>query len=62
MRSLTDEERIALRQVGDPGEGPVSDETFAELERLGYGFWGEEYWEVTPAGVLALTLDDAARS
>ena len=37
MRRFTSEERIALRTDGPPGEGPVSDATFAELERLGYG-------------------------
>ena len=34
MRTLTAEERCALVEVGPPGEGPVSDETFAELARL----------------------------
>lgn len=65
MRRLTDEERIALVEVGPPGEGPVSPETFAECIRQGWGFWGappEDYWHVTPAGWRALELDDLARS
>jgi hypothetical protein len=66
MRRLTDEERMALRTVGEPGEGPVSDATFAELERLGWGRWAREaegtFWEVTPEGMKALELDTIARS
>lgn len=73
MRRLTDEERIALVEVGPPGEGPLSDATFAELVRLGWGCWrmrpglwnrllGRRYWHVTPAGVRARELDSLARS
>ena len=40
MRRLTDEERIALREVGPPGEGPVSPATFAECVAQGWGYWG----------------------
>jgi hypothetical protein len=61
MRRFTNEERIALRTIGPPGEGPVSDATFDELEKLGYGFWGNEGWEVTAKGTKALELDDLAR-
>lgn len=61
MRLLTDEERIALKTIGPPGEGPVADATFAELERLGYGAWVDGFWEVTPAGARALELDTVAR-
>jgi hypothetical protein len=39
MRRLNDQERVALREVGPPGEGPVSPETFNELIRLGWGCW-----------------------
>ena len=74
MKRLTDQERIALVEVGPPGEGPVSPETFQELERLGYGRWAwpslwealwrrrfHRYWQVTPAGRKALELDTLAR-
>lgn len=70
MRRLTDQERIALREVGPPDEGPVSDATFAECIAMGWGFWeppppeerpGEGYWKVTPSGREALRLDDLAR-
>jgi hypothetical protein len=72
MRRLTDQERVALREVGPPGEGPVSPETFNELIRLGWGCWapreglvnrllGRRYWHVLPAGRKALELDDLAR-
>ena len=57
MRRLTAEERIALREIGPPGEGPVSDATFDELARLGYGAWVDDGWTVTPAGARALALD-----
>lgn len=62
MRRLTDEERVALRTVGPPGEGPVSDATFDRLEALGYGAWVDGFWEVTPAGARALELDTLALS
>lgn len=69
MRRLTDQERIALREVGPAGEGPVSYDTFDELIRLGYGFWandpdpdGGKAWCVTDAGRRALELDDLARN
>ena len=72
MKRLNDQERVALREVGPPGEGPVSDETFEELIRLGWGCWAlrdgffnhllrRRYWKVTDAGRLALELDDLAR-
>lgn len=70
MRRLTDQERVALREVGPPGEGPVNDATFAELESLGWGHWvavvlpdgsRDSEWVVTEAGRRALELDDAAR-
>jgi hypothetical protein len=63
MRRLTASERIALREVGPPGEGPVSDATFEECIRQGWGFWGPKpdvYWHVTEAGRRALALDDLA--
>jgi hypothetical protein len=61
MRRLTDQERIALREVGSAGEGPVSDETFDECVRMGWGFWGSDgYWYVTPIGRYALDLDSRA--
>lgn len=40
MRRLTDEERMALVEVGPPGEGPVSEGTFAELVALRLGHLG----------------------
>jgi hypothetical protein len=70
VRRLTDEERIALKPFGPEGEGPIFDETFAELEKLGYGKWVEgarigdervDVWEVTPLGQRALELDTLAR-
>lgn len=72
MRRLTDQERVALREIGPPGEGPVAPDVFDELIRLGYGCWapreglfdrllGRRYWKVTPAGQKALELDDLAR-
>ncbi len=60
MRRLTSAERCALRTFGPPGEGPVHEETFTELERLGWGRWAEDGWEVTAAGERALALDTAA--
>ncbi|HXB28074.1 MAG TPA: hypothetical protein VNV25_25315 [Gemmatimonadaceae bacterium] len=60
MRRLTDQERIALREAGPPGEGPVSDATFAECVRMGWGFWLEGSWYVTGPGIEALRLDDLA--
>jgi hypothetical protein len=65
VRRLTDQERIALRENGPPGEGPVNDETFRECIRMGWGFWGvppEDWWHVTAAGRHTLELDDLARS
>jgi hypothetical protein len=73
MRTLTAEERCALVEVGPPGEGPVSDETFADLARLGWGYWAvgpswwdrltrQRYWHVTAAGRAALEYDTLARS
>jgi hypothetical protein len=73
VRLLTDEERCALRTIGPPGEGPVSQQTFDHLAILGYGCWvvgpsrldrvlRRMYWEVTPAGAAALERDDAARA
>ncbi len=61
MRRLTDQERIALREVGPPGEGPVSNETFAECVRQGWGRWSAGLWWVTESGRNALALDDLAR-
>jgi hypothetical protein len=74
VRRLTDQERVALREIGPPGEGPVSDEIFQELELLGYGRWVwpslwdafrhrrfHRYWQVTATGRKALELDDLAR-
>lgn len=68
MRRLTDHERIALREVGEPGEGPVPDDVFAELVALGWGGWGPDpdeprgsLWFVTAAGREALRLDTLAR-
>lgn len=70
MRALTDEERIALRTIGPPGEGPVAPSVFVEFERLGWGRWARSwrvwppwrrYWEVTVEGRRALELDDLAR-
>ena len=62
MRHLTDQERIALREVGPPDEGPVSDATFAECVAMGWGFWLEGTWYVTEPGIKALAYDDAARA
>jgi hypothetical protein len=73
VRRLTDAERCALRPFGPPGEGPVPDSVFEELERLGWGRWVEtrvwrllpfprrRTWEVTTAGARALDLDTLAR-
>ena len=65
MRRLTDQERIALREVilpGDPDHGvPVSEATFAECVAMGWGFWLEGTWYVTQRGIDALRLDDLAR-
>jgi hypothetical protein len=74
VRRLTDQERVALREIGPPGEGPVSNETFQELERLGYGHWVwpslwdafrylrfHRYWQVTAVGRKALELGDLAK-
>jgi hypothetical protein len=73
MRRLTDEERMALVEVGTAGEGPVSDATFTELARLGYGYWAvgesfwdrltrQTYWRVTAKGREALALDTIAKA
>jgi hypothetical protein len=67
VRRLTDQERIILREVGPEGEGPVTDSTFEECIRQGWGYWendGERdsYWKVTPSGRKALELDNAARN
>lgn len=66
MRRLTDQERTALVPFGAPGEGPVPDSVFQELQELGWGRWlpdpdGGSSWEVTPAGAKALELDTLAR-
>lgn len=71
MRRLTDQERMALVEVGEPGEGPVSESTFAECIRMGWGYWGRDsgwrgwfggkLWFVTAAGKRAKELDDLAR-
>jgi len=62
VRTLTPEERIALVEVGPPGEGPIPDEVFAELERLGWGYWADGLWYVTAAGRAALEYDTLARA
>jgi hypothetical protein len=73
MRRLTDEERIALVPIGPPGEGPVSQATFDELERLGWGKWvvgpslldcllRRKFWAPTTEGLRALELDTIART
>ena len=62
MRRLSDQERVALVEVGPPDEGPISEETFEECIRMGWGFWGDDgFWYVTPLGVQARKLDDEAR-
>jgi hypothetical protein len=65
MRRLTDHERIALQEVGEPGEGPIPNAVFSELAALGWGYWapdGEEtLWFVTAQGREALRLDTIAR-
>jgi hypothetical protein len=62
MRRLTDQERVALREIGPPDEGPVSEETFNECIRMGWGFWGDDgFWHVTTKGARALELDELAR-
>jgi len=72
MRRLTDEERTALVEVGEPGDGPVSEGTFAELAALGWGYWAvgptvwdwitrRRSWYVTAAGRAALEYDTLAR-
>ncbi len=69
VRRLTDEERLALREIvlpGHPDHGaPVNDATFAECVRMGWGYWQPpplSYWCVTPSGRQALRLDDLARA
>jgi len=73
MRRLTPEERMALVEIGTPGEGPVSDATFEECIRMGWGYWAigpsfwdrltrQRYWYVTAAGRRAKELDDLARA
>lgn len=60
MRLLTDQERIALRELGPPDEGPVSEETFASCIAMGWGYWAPDpyepgtLWFVTAAGRRAL--------
>lgn len=62
MRELTTHERIALIEVGAPDEGPVPDEVFEELSKLGWGYWGNDgFWHVTAAGRRARALDDIAK-
>jgi hypothetical protein len=61
MRMLTDHERVALQQVGEPGEGPIPDDVFDECVRQGWGFWGPDYWQVTALGRRVKQLDDDAR-
>ena len=43
MRRLTDEERIALREVGPPGEGPVSPATLPPSASPKAGATGAAY-------------------
>jgi len=63
MAKLTDQERMALREIGLPGEGPVSEATFEGCIAEGWGYWGDDgYWHVTAAGRRALELDEAARA
>lgn len=72
MRRLTEQERIALVEVGEPGEGPIPDAIFDEFVKLGWGRWARcegfrgwalrrRYWQVTPAGRYALELDTIAK-
>ena len=62
MERLTAHQRIALQEIGPPGEGPVPVEVFDEFERRGWGYWDAEYkWCVTATGRRALELDDYAR-
>lgn len=71
MRRLTEHERIALEEIGEPGEGPIPDAVFQECIRMGWGRWIAEaeqdappgewsgfVWQVTEAGRRALALDD----
>ena len=65
MRRLTLHERTALVEVGPPDEGPIPDDVFRELERLGWGLWVDGFWTVTDAGKRALELEllsDAAET
>jgi hypothetical protein len=68
MRRLTHDERVALQEIGRPGEGPIPDAVFAELQALGWGYWKQDpespregLWCVTPKGREALQLDTIAR-
>ena len=55
VRRLTPDERTVLREVGEPGEGPIADSVFAECIRQG---WGPDHlWYVTARGRRALAID-----
>lgn len=61
MRTLTEEERSALHEVGPPDE-VLPDSVFDECARLGWGFWDADgCWRVTESGKTTLYLDELAR-
>lgn len=67
--TLTDLEREALTEIGEPGAGPVPDHVFEKLEARGWGCWQiengpgrERVWKVTRAGARALELDTLAKA
>lgn len=57
MRRLTAQERIALREIGEPGEPGPPDSVFVDCIFQGWGFWGEDGWQVTERGKRALAID-----
>jgi hypothetical protein len=61
VRLLSDEMRECLLETGDPDGPTVRDATFWEAIERGWGFWGREFWEVTPEGRAARERDTAAR-
>lgn len=67
MERLTDHERSALTEVGEPFCDLVPDVVFEKLQERGWGYWaadpeqpGDKLWFVTEAGRRALELDTLA--